>query len=58
VTFYERRAAKRTTQRIEIDPFFQKPWKEDEIPVHFEGGATCDDEFARIHEEETRSKAT
>jgi len=35
-----------------IDPKFQIPFNEDEIPVHYEGGAGCEDAYARIQEKE------
>ena len=57
VTFYEGSEEQQNARlnELRLEPLFQKPWSEDEIPVYFEGGATCDDEFARIHEQETRS---
>jgi hypothetical protein len=35
---------------------FQKPCSDGEIPVRFEGGATCDDAFARLSEMESTEK--
>ena len=35
------------------DPKFQISLNSDEIPVHFEGGARCDDTYPRIHDENT-----
>jgi hypothetical protein len=34
-----------------LNPKYQRMWNEDEIPAHFEGSATCDDAFAKIHEQ-------
>jgi hypothetical protein len=38
-------------KELRLDPQYQRPWNDGEIPVHFEGGATCDDVFARIHKQ-------
>jgi len=38
---------------LRADPLFQQPWNENEIPVQFEGGATCDELYSRLHEKKT-----
>jgi hypothetical protein len=30
-------------RELRLDPYFQQPWKDGEIPVRFEGGATMED---------------
>ena len=35
---------------LRLDPQFQKPWTEGEIPVRLEGGARCDDVYLKQRE--------
>jgi hypothetical protein len=52
------RLAQQTERLKELrqDPRFWVPFKEGETPVYFEGGARCDDIYARIHEKEAQAK--
>lgn len=43
-------------KQLRLHPEFQKPCSHDEIPVRFEGGATCEDVYARLEEEERESR--
>jgi hypothetical protein len=43
-------------KELRLDPQFQKPWSKDEIPVRFEGGATCEVVYAKLEEEQRREK--
>lgn len=44
-------------KELRLDPEFQKPCSDDEIPVRFEGGATCEDVYSRLEEVESREKS-
>lgn len=44
-------------KELRLDPQFQKPCSEDEIPVRFEGGATCEDVYTRLAEVGSREKS-
>ena len=35
-------------KQLRVDPEFQKPCSDDEIPVRFEGGARCEDVYSRL----------
>jgi hypothetical protein len=52
VTFFEGTLEQQNARLEELrrDPQYRMPRKEGDIPVHVEGGATCDDAYARIHE--------
>jgi len=43
-------------KELRANPQFQKPCREDEDPIRFEGGAHCDDIFLRLHEKEQNEK--
>jgi len=43
-------------KEIRLDPRFQTPCSEDEFPVVFEGGATCEDVYLRLSESERNEK--
>ena len=43
-------------KELRADPRFQVPWAQNGPPVCFEGGASCDDIFLRIHEKEQKEK--
>ena len=43
-------------RELRLDPYFQRPWKDGQIPIRFEGGATCEDVYARMSETEQRDK--
>ncbi len=44
-------------KELRLDPQFQKPCSEDEIPVRFEGGATCETVYSRLPEVGSREKS-
>jgi hypothetical protein len=44
-------------KELRVDPQYQRPWKEGDMPVRFEGGATCDDAYAKIRDQKHRSIA-
>ena len=37
-------------EELRREPQFQTPWDEGEIPVRFEGGATCEEAYTRLEE--------
>ncbi|HLE63158.1 MAG TPA: hypothetical protein VI750_08470 [Pyrinomonadaceae bacterium] len=39
-------------KELRMDPQFQKPWDQNEIPIRLEGGARCEDVFLRLQENE------
>ena len=43
-------------KELRLDPEFQKPCSDDEIPLRFEGGARCEDVYSRLEEMESREK--
>lgn len=43
-------------KQLRVDPEFQKLCSDDEIPLRFEGGATCEDVYLRLEERERRKK--
>lgn len=43
-------------KELRLDPRFQTPCNENEFPVVFEGGATCEDVYLRLQEEEHNEK--
>ena len=43
-------------KELRADPKFQVPWSQNGPSVCFEGGASCDDIFLRIHEKEQKEK--
>jgi len=45
-------------KELRLDPQFQKPWSEGDIPVRFEGGAACEDAYRRIQEKRRNQKLT
>jgi hypothetical protein len=57
VTFFEGSPEQQNARlkELRLDPRFQKPWNEDDIPAHFEGGARVDDMLARLHEKDVAS---
>ena|ERR1041385_6613762 len=38
-------------QQLRLEPKFQAPFAPDDIPIHFEGGATWDEELIRVMNE-------
>jgi hypothetical protein len=53
VTFFEGTLEQQNERLKELrqDPKFAVPFNKGEVPVYFEGGATCDDSYARIHKQ-------
>ncbi|MDZ4346150.1 MAG: hypothetical protein U1E51_27370 [Candidatus Binatia bacterium] len=43
-------------KELRLDPRFQTPCNVNEFPVVFEGGATCEDVYLRLQEEEHNEK--
>ena len=43
-------------KELRLDPRFQMPCSEGEIPVRLEGRATCEDAYSRLEEEERESR--
>jgi hypothetical protein len=43
-------------KELRLEPRFQTPCSEDEFPVRLEGGATCEDVYLRLQEEEHNEK--
>jgi hypothetical protein len=43
-------------KELRLDPRFQTPCSEDEFPVVFEGGATCEDVYLRLSQSEQNEK--
>ncbi len=39
-------------KQLRLDPYFQQPWKDGQIPIRYEGGATCEDVYAHMSETE------
>ncbi len=58
VRFFEgtRKQQEARLRELRLDPFFQQPWKDGEIPVRFEGGATIEDAMSRGWESEQQDK--
>lgn len=40
--------------QLRLDPQFQKPCSDDEIPVRFEGGASCEDVYLRLEKMDSK----
>ena len=43
-------------KQLRVDLEFQKPCSDDEIPVRFEGGASCEDVYSRLEERKSGEK--
>lgn len=43
-------------KQLRVDPEFQKPCSDDQIPVRFEGGASCEDVYSRLEEMKSSEK--
>jgi len=58
VTFFEGTREQQNTRlkELRLDHQFQKPCSDDEIPVRFEGGTTCEDVYSRLALIRGRSK--
>jgi hypothetical protein len=58
VTFIDGTREQQETRlkELRVDPTFQAPWAQNGPLVCFEGGASCDDIFLRIHEKEQKEK--
>jgi hypothetical protein len=56
VTFFDGSQEEQNARlnELRLDPKYQRMWNEDEIPAHFEGGATFDDAITKIHEQTHR----
>jgi hypothetical protein len=39
-------------KELRLDPDFQKPCRDGDVPICFQGGATCEDAYLRIAENE------